>query len=150
MRPLQSVVVKVKSPMAAIQVVLSDVPSGIRQEGKYITSGFEYETIWGLGADACIKDLDAIAYIDRAMDDIGIDSIETAVAIATAMEGGLLPWGDGKRYWQLLMKLRSYSSWTNFASGTALLGKVCGLFRVPVVKNQAIPAYDPRPLRVLG
>ena len=54
------------------------------KDGKYITSGFEYETIWGLGADAGIEDLDAIAYIDRAMDDVGVDSIETAVEIGRA------------------------------------------------------------------
>ncbi|NIQ93787.1 MAG: aldehyde ferredoxin oxidoreductase, partial [Desulfuromonadales bacterium] len=47
------------------------------KEGKYITSGFEYETIWGLGADCCIDDLDALAEIDNIMDDIGVDSIET-------------------------------------------------------------------------
>ena len=31
------------------------------KEGKYMTSGFEYETIWGFGADCCIEDLDDIA-----------------------------------------------------------------------------------------
>ncbi|MCP6658163.1 hypothetical protein NL521_29965, partial [Klebsiella pneumoniae] len=66
------------------------------KDGKYVTSGFEYETVWALGADACIQDLDDIAYIDRAMDDVGVDAIDVSVAVATAMEGGLLPWGDGK------------------------------------------------------
>ena len=31
------------------------------KDGKYLTSGFEYETIWGLGADCCIDNLDDIA-----------------------------------------------------------------------------------------
>ena len=31
------------------------------EEGEYITSGFEYETIWGFGANCCIDDLDVIA-----------------------------------------------------------------------------------------
>jgi aldehyde:ferredoxin oxidoreductase len=30
------------------------------------------------------------------------------------------------------------------------VGKVCGLFRTPVVKDQAIPAYDPRPVKGIG
>ena len=30
------------------------------------------------------------------MDDLGIDSIETAVAFAVAMEAGILAWGDSK------------------------------------------------------
>ncbi|MEW9121354.1 MAG: aldehyde ferredoxin oxidoreductase C-terminal domain-containing protein [Thermotaleaceae bacterium] len=121
------------------------------KDGKYITSGFEYETIWGLGADAGIKDLDAIAYIDREMDDIGIDSIETAVAIATAMEGGLLPWGDGKAVLDAVKEIAVPTPLGRIlGSGTAVVGKVCGLFRTPVVKDQGIPAYDPRPVKGIG
>ena len=121
------------------------------KQGKYITSGFEYETIWGLGADAGIKDLDDIAYIDRAMDDIGIDSIETSVAVATAMEGGLLPWGDGKAVLEAVKQIAVPTPLGRIlGSGTAVVGKVCGLFRTPVVKDQAIPAYDPRPVKGIG
>lgn len=121
------------------------------KQGKYITSGFEYETIWGLGADAGIKDLDDIAYIDRAMDDIGIDSIETAVAVATAMEGGLLPWGDGKAVLDAVNQMAVPTPLGRIlGGGTAIVGKVCGLYRTPVVKDQGIPAYDPRPVKGIG
>ncbi len=121
------------------------------KQGKYITSGFEYETIWGLGADSGIKDLDDIAYIDRAMDDIGIDSIETAVAIATAMDGGLLPWGDGKAVLDAVKQIAVPTPLGRIlGGGTAIVGKVCGLYRTPVVKNQGIPAYDPRPVKGIG
>lgn len=121
------------------------------KQGKYITSGFEYETIWGLGADAGIKDLDIIAYIDRAMDDVGIDSIETAVAVATAMEGGLLPWGDGEAVLDAVKQMAVPTLLGRLlGSGTSVVGKACGLFRVPVVKDQAIPAYDPRPIKGIG
>ncbi|VBB09609.1 Hypothetical protein LUCI_4904 [Lucifera butyrica] len=121
------------------------------KKGKYVTSGFEYETVWGLGADACIKDLDKIALIDREMDDIGIDSIETSVAIATAMEGGLLPWGDGQAALDAVKQIAVPTPLGRIlGSGTAVVGKVCGLFRTPVVKDQAIPAYDPRPVKGIG
>ena len=121
------------------------------KNGKYITSGFEYETAWGLGADACITDLDECAYIDRAMDDVGVDSIETSVAIATAMEGGLLPWGDGKAALKLVEEMAIPTPLARIlASGTAIVGKTCGLFRVPIVKDQAIPAYDPRSVKGIG
>lgn len=121
------------------------------KSGKYVTSGFEYETIWGLGADACIKDLDDIADIDRAMDEIGIDSIETSVALATAMEGGLIPWGDGKAALDAVNQIAVPTPLGRLlGSGTSVIGKACGLFRVPVVKDQAIPAYDPRPIKGIG
>ncbi len=121
------------------------------KQGKYITSGFEYETIWGLGADAGIEDLDAIAYIDRAMDDVGVDSIETAVAVATAMEGGLIPWGDGKAVLEIVKDMAKPTPLARIiAGGAAVVGKVCGLYRTPVVKDQAIPAYDPRSVKGIG
>jgi aldehyde:ferredoxin oxidoreductase len=121
------------------------------KNGKYITSGFEYETIWGLGANSAIKDLDDIAYIDREMDDIGIDSIETAVAVATAMDGGLLPWGDGKAVLDAVKQIAVPTPLGRIlGSGTSVVGKVCGMFRTPVVKDQGIPAYDPRPVKGIG
>jgi len=121
------------------------------KKGKYITSGFEYETIWGLGADAGIEDLDAIAYIDRAMDDVGIDSIETAVAVAVAMDGGMIPWGDGKRVLEIVKEMATPTPIARIiASGAETTGKACGLYRVPVVKGQGIPAYDPRSVKGIG
>lgn len=121
------------------------------KKGKYVTSGFEYETIWGLGADAGIKDLDAIAYIDREMDDVGVDSIEVAVAIATAMEGGLIPWGDGEAALDVVKQMATGTPLARIiAGGCSIVGKLCGLYRVPVVKDQAIPAYDPRAIKGIG
>lgn len=121
------------------------------KKGKYVTSGFEYETIWALGADACIKNLDEIAEIDRAMDEVGVDSIEVSVAIAVAMEGGLLPWGDGPKVLETVKEIATPTPIARLiASGTSVVGKACGLFRVPVVKDQAIPAYDPRVVKGVG
>lgn len=122
------------------------------KEGKYVTSGFEYETIWGLGADCGIDNLDDIALADNMMDDIGIDSIETAVMFGVAMEAGILPFGDSKGILRLLSE--------EIATGTPLgrilgggagsVGKAYGVTRVPVVKNQGIPAYDPRSVKGIG
>lgn len=121
------------------------------KHGKYITSGFEYETVWALGADAGIKDLDDIAYLDRAMDDVGVDSIDVSVAIATAMAGGLLPAGDGKAALEAVKQIAVPTPIGRIlGGGTAIVGKLCGLFRTAVVKDQAIPAYDPRAVKGVG
>jgi aldehyde:ferredoxin oxidoreductase len=121
-------------------------------DGNYLTSGFEYETIWGLGANCCIKDLDDIARADSLMDDLGIDSIETAVAFGVAMEARLLAWGDGKEVIRILREEIGQGTPLGrvIGSGAGSVGRTYGLTRVPVVKNQAIPAYDPRSVKGIG
>jgi aldehyde:ferredoxin oxidoreductase len=121
-------------------------------EGKYVTSGFEYETIWGLGADCCVENLDEIALADNLMDDIGIDSIETAVMFGVAMEAGILPFGDGKGIIRMLTDEIGKGTPLGriLGGGAGAVGKAYGVTRVPVVKNQAIPAYDPRSVKGIG
>ena len=122
------------------------------KDGKYLTSGFEYETIWGLGADCCIDNLDDIARADSLMDDIGIDSIETAVMFGVAMEAGILPWGDSKEMLRLLQEEIGKGTPLGriLGGGAGSVGRAYGVTRVPVVKNQAIPAYDPRSVKGIG
>ncbi len=122
------------------------------KEGKYVTSGFEYETIWGLGADCGIDNLDDIALADNMMDDIGIDSIETAVMFGVAMEAGILPFGDSKGILRLLSEEIATGSPLGriLGGGAGSVGKAYGVTRVPVVKNQGIPAYDPRSVKGIG
>jgi aldehyde:ferredoxin oxidoreductase len=122
------------------------------KDGKYLTSGFEYETIWGLGADCLIDNLDDIARADNIMDDIGIDSIETAVMFGVAMEAGILPWGDSKGMLRLLSEEIGKGTPLGriLGGGAGSVGRAYGVTRVPVVKNQAIPAYDPRSVKGIG
>jgi len=122
------------------------------KDGKYLTSGFEYETIWGLGADCCIDNLDDIAKADSIMDDIGIDSIETAVMFGVAMEAGILSFGDSKEMLRLLSDEigKGTALGRIMGGGAGSVGKAYGVTRVPVVKNQGIPAYDPRSVKGIG
>lgn len=122
------------------------------KDGKYLTSGFEYETIWALGANCGITDLDDIAQADSIMDDIGIDSIETGVAFGVAMEAGILPWGDGKEVIRILRDEigKGTALGRVIGSGAGSVGRTYGITRVPVVKNQGIPAYDPRSVKGIG
>ena len=122
------------------------------KDGKYMTSGFEYETIWALGADCCIENLDDIAECDSIMDDIGVDSIETPVMFGVAMEAGVLKWGDGKEVARCLRDEIGKGTPLGrvLGAGTGLVGKAFGVTRVPVVKNQAMPAYDPRAVKGMG
>ena len=121
------------------------------KEGRYLTSGFEYETIWGFGAHSGVEELDQIALADNLMDDIGVDSIETAVAVGVAMEGGALSFGDGAAAVSLIREIGAGTPLGRIVgNGAAAVGKAYGVTRVPVVKGQAIPAYDPRAIKGIG
>jgi len=117
-----------------------------------LTAGFEYESIWAMGADCCVEDLDKIAEADRIMDDIGIDTIETSVAMGVAMEGGVLEFGDGAGICRILREEVTKGTGLGriIGNGAGSVGRAFGLTRVPVVKNQAIPAYDPRAIKGMG
>jgi aldehyde:ferredoxin oxidoreductase len=123
----------------------------VDKKGDYVTSGFEYETIWAMGAHCCIADLDILAQADNIMDDIGVDSIEISVTMGLAMEAGIIEFGDGPGLLKLLEEIKYGTPLGRIlGSGAAVTGKVYGLTRVPVVKDQAIPAYDPRSVKGIG
>jgi aldehyde:ferredoxin oxidoreductase len=123
----------------------------VDKDGNYVTSGFEYETIWAMGAHCCIDDLDLLAEADNIMDDIGVDSIEMSVTMGVAMEAGIIEFGDGPGLLRLLNEVKEGTPLGRIlGSGAAVTGKVYGVSRVPVVKDQAIPAYDPRSVKGIG
>ncbi len=121
------------------------------KDGNYLTSGFEYETLWAMGAHTTIKDLDDIAMLDRLCDDYSLDTIELGVTLGIAMEGGLIPWGDGKAAIELLEEVgKKTPTGKIIGNGAAFTGEALGVDRIPVVKNQALPAYDPRAVKGVG
>ena len=121
------------------------------EHGNYVTKQPEYETVWSHGGHCGIDDLDVIARLVRLDDDFGLDTIETGVAIGVAMEGGLLPFGDGAGAIRVLEEVGKGTPLGRIiGSGAGIVGKCFGVERVPVVKNQALPAYDPRAVKGIG
>ncbi|MBL4903072.1 MAG: aldehyde ferredoxin oxidoreductase [Desulfocapsa sp.] len=121
-------------------------------KGKYKTSGFEYESIWAMGAGCTIDDLDQLAEMDHIMDDIGIDTIETAVAFGVAMQAGVLEFADADEMIRILKEEIALGTALGriIGNGAGSVGRTYGMTQVPVVKNQAIPAYDPRAIKGIG
>ena len=67
------------------------------------------------------------------------------------MEAGVIEFGDGPGFLKLLQEIKEGSPLGRIlGSGAAVTGKIYGLTRVPVVKDQAIPAYDPRSVKGIG
>ena len=121
------------------------------KDGKFLTKQPEYETVWANGANCGIDDLDAIAMLDRLDDDFGLDTIELGATIAVAMEAGVVEFGDADAAIDLVKQVgRGTDLGRILGSGAAITGKVFGVERVPVVKGQAMPAYDPRAVQGIG
>jgi aldehyde:ferredoxin oxidoreductase len=121
------------------------------KNGRFLTKQPEYETVWAHGGNCGIDDLDAIAQMDRMDDDFGLDTIEMGATIAVAMEGGIAEFGDAAAAISLLQEVGKGTYLGRIlGNGAGVTGKVFGVERVPVVKNQSMPAYDPRAVQGIG
>jgi len=121
------------------------------KDGNYVTKQPEYETVWAHGGNCGIDDLDAIAQLDRLDDDFGLDTIEMGATIGVAMEAGLAEFGDAEAAIKLVKEVGEGTPLGRIlGSGAAVTGKVFGVERVPVVKGQSMPAYDPRAVMGIG
>lgn len=121
------------------------------KDGQSIVSPLEYETIGLLGANLGIDDLDTIARLNWEVNDLGLDSIEIGAAMGEACEAGLMDFGDGHHALGLLQEIRKGTVLGRLlGQGAELTGRVLGLKRIPVVKGQAMSAYDPRAIKGTG
>lgn len=121
------------------------------KDGHYLTKQPEYETVWAHGGNCGICDLDAIAQLDFLDDNYGLDTIEMGVTLGVAMEAGLLKFGDAEGAIRLINEVGQGTPLGRIlGSGAAVTGRVFGVERVPVVKGQALPAYDPRAVQGIG
>ncbi|MBW2269848.1 MAG: aldehyde ferredoxin oxidoreductase [Deltaproteobacteria bacterium] len=120
-------------------------------EGNYKTSALEFETLALLGANCDVEHWDDVADLDRLCDELGLDTIETGAAIAILMEAGRMKWGDVDSMKALFYEIAEGSELGRAIGGGAVAtGRYTGHHRVPAVKGQAIPAWDPRPLKATG
>jgi aldehyde:ferredoxin oxidoreductase len=123
----------------------------VDKDGQFVSKQPEYETVWAHGPNCGIDDLDAIAALDRLDDDFGLDTIEMGATVAVAMEAGLAKFGDAQAAIEMVKEVGKGTPLGRIlGSGAAVTGRVFGVERVPVVKGQAMPAYDPRGVQGQG
>ena len=121
------------------------------KDGGFVTKQPEYETVWAHGGNCGIDDLDAIAQLDRLDDDFGLDTIEMGATIGVAMEAGIAAFGDAQAAINLVKEVGKGTPLGRvLGNGAAVTGQVLGVERVPVVKRQSMPAYDPRGVQGIG
>lgn len=121
------------------------------EDGNYLTSGLEYETVALFGPNCRIKDLDKVARLDRLCDDIGLDTIEMGDAAAVAMECGKIEWGDADAVISLMEDIREGRGFgLVMGNGCEAVGLELGCAHIPTVKHQSLSGYDPRNTKGTG
>src|SRR5262245_14713826 len=121
------------------------------KDGKAVVSPVEYETLGLLGTNCGLSDPDDLAQMNYIANDLGVDTIETGAMIAVLMEAGLGAFGDVAFMADVLAEIgRGTEKGRIWAQGTARVGEHYHVKRVPVIKKQAISAYDPRVVEATG
>ena len=119
--------------------------------GKKTIASIQYENIALLGPNCGIGSVDDIAELNDLCNQVGVCAIETGAAIGVAMEAGVIPFGDAEGAKDLIRQIGQGTYLGRIlGNGVVTTGKVLGIRRVPAIKGQAIPAYDPRALKGNG
>ncbi len=120
-------------------------------EGNYKTSALEFETLTLLGSNCGIASWEDVADLDRLCDEIGVDTIETGAALAVYMDSGGIEFGDAEGAKRILRELAEGTELgRTMGDGALAIGRMRKHHRIPTLKGQAIPAWDPRPLKAAG
>jgi aldehyde:ferredoxin oxidoreductase len=115
--------------------------------------GPEYESLWALGPDCGIFDLEDITEANYFCNNLGLDTISTGVTIACEMElnqRGLsktgLKFGDNEKLKEIITNIAKKDGYgEDLAEGAYRLAeKKNGTKYAMHVKKLEIPAYDPR------
>jgi len=135
--------------MAGCTIKCSNVFGG--EDGRIIVSPLEYETIGLMGTNLDIDSLDAIGRMNWEVNDLGLDSIEVGAALGVSADAGLMQWGSEEDAMKLIAEIRNGTELGHvLGDGAAAVGKKYNIERVPVVKGQAMSAYEPRSIKGTG
>src|SRR3990172_4386676 len=135
--------------MTGCTIKCSNVFGG--EDGQVIVSALEYETIGLMGSNLGISSLDDIGRLNWEVNDLGLDAIEIGAALGVAAEAGLMDFGDAPSALKLLAEIRQGTHTGRvLGDGAAATGDKFHIDRVPVVKRQAMSAYEPRAIKGTG
>lgn len=123
----------------------------VDENGEEMVSPLEYETICLLGTNVGITEPDDMARLNATLNDLGVDTIEVGATLGVLMEAGQAEFGDVPFMEAALKDIAEGNERGQLLSkGTYMVGEALGVERVPVIKKQALSAYDPRVIEVTG
>jgi aldehyde:ferredoxin oxidoreductase len=123
----------------------------VDEHGKEVVAPLEYETLGLMGTNCGFKEPDVVARLNAAANELGIDSIEFGAMMGMLMGAGQAAFGDAAFVDRALEDLRLGNERGRIlAQGCARVAEHYGISRAPVIKRQAMSAYDPRVIEVTG
>jgi aldehyde:ferredoxin oxidoreductase len=123
----------------------------VDESGRPVVGSVDYETICLLGSNIGLGDLDQVAALNKLCNDIGVDTMETGVALGVLAEADVLQFGDFEAARRLIGEIGEGTPMGRLlGSGSAACGRAYGVERVPAVKGQGMAAYDPRAIKGMG
>lgn len=123
----------------------------VDEQGQELVSPLEYETLGLLGSNCGLDDPDDVARLNAVVNDLGIDTIDLGATLGVLMQAGQGAFGDVAFIQAALQDIRCGNERGRLlAQGAARVGQHYQVQRVPVIKQQAISAYDPRVIEVTG
>jgi aldehyde:ferredoxin oxidoreductase len=121
------------------------------KNGDKIVASLQYESLVMLGPNLEIPNLDTVGELNNLCNEVGVDTIETGAALGVAMEAGVLSFGDETGAREAIRQIGEGKLIGRIiGQGAAFTGRAFGVRRIPVIKGQAMPAYDPRALKGNG
>jgi aldehyde:ferredoxin oxidoreductase len=129
------------------------------------TEGPEYESIWSLGNDTGVTDLEAVIKANHLCDELGLDTISMGATIACAMElneKGAIPedllqgmdlrFGNASALVEAVWRTGYNAGFGKYlALGSKRLAEMFGYPELSMsVKGLEMPAYDPRGIKGIG
>ncbi len=121
------------------------------KDGNKIVASLQYENIGLLASNCGIGDPDEVAELNNLVNQVGLDTIETGAALGVAMEAGIIEFGDAEGAKDIIKQVKEGTHLGKIiGNGVVITGKVLGVIRIPAIKGQGIPAYDPRALKGNG
>ncbi|ABU82211.1 aldehyde ferredoxin oxidoreductase family protein [Ignicoccus hospitalis] len=135
------------------------------------SKGPEYETIFAIGSNLELSNLEAIIRINHVLNDLGMDTIEFGNTVAVLMElyeraeelgekseelkkllDGLRPvWGVPNPVLELAYKVANRDGIGNvMANGAKALAEAFGCDCVAEARGMSLPAYDPRAIKAMA
>ena len=120
-------------------------------KGQKTVASFQYESAVLLGPNLGIGDVDVVGELNHLCNEVGVDTIECGAAIGVAMDSGVAAFGDGEAAKDMIIQIGKGTYLGRIlGNGAVFTGQAFGNRRVPAVKGQGMPAYDPRGLKGNG